>query len=81
MSEVVETPVAAPVPTSDASSVVAGKDTSGVAEVPVAAPETPAEPETKEPQNALTQEFTDEEWASLKAFRVSKDRVQMFILW
>jgi hypothetical protein len=46
---------------------------------PTPAPNAPnpvvAAPQEKEPQNALTEKFTEAEWKALKAFRVSSSRL------
>ena len=70
MSGAIEVQDQPAVPASDASSVLVGKGSSSIAEVPVAAPETAEETKFEEPQNALTKQFTEDEWTALKVFRV-----------
>ncbi|EPQ56610.1 CRAL/TRIO domain-containing protein [Gloeophyllum trabeum ATCC 11539] len=61
-------PGAAAAPTDSALHTVAVKDPQP--EPPAPQPtEKPAEPEEPEPQNALTKQFTEQEWAALKEFR------------
>lgn len=69
MSEPVVTQAATAVPTTETSSAIVGKESTSISEVPITGPVQTQTPE--EPQNALTKQFTDEEWAALKNFRVS----------
>lgn len=46
-------------------------EASSIAEVPIAKSEPEPQP-MEEPQNALTKEFTEQEWSVLKEFRVGR---------
>ena len=66
-------------PAVGAYSVPATSGVSPITEVPAAASEAAAVPSAEEPQNALTNQFTEEEWAALKIFRVSEDPRSLFV--
>ena len=57
-------------PADTQSPAAAVAEGSSIAEVPIAKSES-APQSVEEPQNALTKEFTEPEWAALKEFRVS----------
>lgn len=70
MSEPAETQFTTSTPVPDASPASAGKDESATPEVAPAKAETVAKATADEPQNALTKQFTEQEWDALKIFRV-----------
>ncbi|KAJ3542137.1 hypothetical protein NM688_g6003 [Phlebia brevispora] len=70
MSGPVETQAVAAATASEASSVLGGKQGTSITEVLIPKSEPiPQTNQAEEPQNALTKEFTEEEWVALKDFR------------